>query len=270
MAGFIVAYGSYIQTPAGYLSSGDDSSFPKANIGIFHKPNRPWKSAANVVSGTTYVGVDLGAAMTLAAVVIDHINLTGIKIQASSTSDFSSDVTTSAALGTAQNELDGRWKRIYFTSGTDLESVSKQYWRILANSNNTVPGGVPGKMRVGSMICLAGYKEWASGVSDYQEIPLEATRPNSEYAGGGDDPVILGNPYEGLVLGAAPFSRALMRSDLLELLRQGLGRYFVFYPNRGVTSEVYVVRRAADVALRTTAQAINTVQFQQWALSGAV
>lgn len=271
MAGFIHCVS--FRTPTGYLTSGGgaaDSSFPHTNAGDLLHPHRPWKSSGNATSGTTFFGVDFGSAVTLAGVGIDNINLTAVKLQAAADTGFSSSlITTDLTIGANLVERSlftdasglplGRYKHFLSFTGTSFAGASRRYWRILANTSTTITGAAA-KMWVGSVAWCRSLTEWAAGTSSYDETPLEATRINDDFAGGGAEPVIQGNPYSAIALGAIPAARATMRSPFLELLRQGPGRPFLFYRNAGDAADFYLGHRAGDVTVRTTAPSLIEVQ----------
>jgi hypothetical protein len=108
----------------------------------------------------------------------------------------------------------------------------------------------------------------AAGTSEYSEQPLEATATNENFAGGGSEPVILGNPYAAITLGAAPAKRSDMRADVLKVLRHGVGRWFLFNKNNGDTADWYIARRAVDVMMRQTAP--DLISFESFTLQTAV
>lgn len=266
MAGYVYLPSSGIRSGTA-VSSGDDASFPAANV-LTRYPYRPWKSSGNVASGTTYIGINLGSALTVAAITVDHINITSILPQAASNSGFSTSLINPGAVTISRNPVSRRYKLCYLTAGTAFASQARQYWRILANTS-TLYDGSAGKLVVGSLVLWGTATTWASGTSSYEELPLEKTRPNDDFDGGGSEPVILGNPYAVITLGAAPASRAAMRSDLMTMLAdEGIGRWFGFYKNAGDTSEFYRVRRAADVAVRQTKHSV--IEFDRLVLEESV
>jgi hypothetical protein len=259
MAGYIIIPSANLRAPTGYVSNTADSSFPNTNIGNRY-PNRPWKSSGNVASGTTYVGVDFGSAVSVAAIFIDKINIAAIKIQAASDTGFSTSLLDSGAIGAGKSDVDQRYKRFYDTTGTVFDGQTRRYWRILANTSTTITGAA-GKMSVGSVCWASGYVTWPHGTGDYDELPIEPTRPNDNFDGGGSEPIIIGNQYAAITLGQSVASRADMRVPILSLLsEEGIARWWVFFPNKGDTSEAYRVRRAVDTSLRTTGP--NSITFQ--------
>jgi hypothetical protein len=277
MAGFIHAI--QFRSPTTTLKNSEDSSFPATNVNLLSKPHQPWKSSGNVVSGTTYVGADFGSAVTLGAIAIDNINLSSIKIQAAADSGFSTSLIDSGALTVGPflperglfSDATGlplaRYKLFYNLAGTSFAAASRRYWRVLANTSTPITGAA-GKMFVGSIAWCTAITTWGSGTSSYDETPLEATRTNEDFAGGGAEPVILGNGYCAITLGAAPGSRAALRAPMMELLRQGIGRYIVFYKNAGDTAEFIIGRRAADVTM--SQRSPLTIETSSLIIQGAV
>lgn len=233
-------------TPSAYLSSTAQTDFPASNVNAYTHPYRPFKSSGTIVAGTTYVGVDFGSATALSsgAVVIDNINVASGTIQTATNSSFTSG-TVNLAATISQDPVDGRYK-LYASAAT---LGTKQYARFIAGTATTTDGST--KLMIGSFVFLSSITTWAIplGSSDYGEEFDEAFRPNDDFVGGGEEPVIYGNPRALLSLGAAYAPRSSMRSTLLGLQRYGV-RPFVFYANDGDTSQVYIVRRMARMVTK--------------------
>ena len=278
MAGFIHCV--RFRTPTGYLTSGAgaaDSSFPHANAADIVHPHRPWKSSGSVSIGSTYYGVDFGAAVQLAAVAIDNTNVQTVTLEAADDTAFSTNLIQQAVIigenqverslfTTSQGITLGRSKAFINLDGTDFDSAARRYWRIVAGAAS-VDSDEP-KFFIGSVAWCRAITTWSSGTSSYEETPIEATRPNDDFAGGGAEPVILGNGTSSVALGAAPGERATMRASVLELLREGIGRPFLFYKNDGDTADFYICHRSSDVTIKQTSP--NTIEFQQLIMRNAV
>lgn len=277
MSGFI--HSSVFRTPSSWVKSGEDANFPATNAGIYWAPHRPWKSDTNVTSGTTYIGADFGSAVELAAVAVDNLNISSVKIQAATDSAFSVSVIDSGAINISRQLVErslfsdtsnvplARRKLFYNCTGTGFAGQSRRYWRVLANTSTPITGSAD-KMFVGSIVWCATINTWSAGTGSYEETPIEATIPNDTFAGGGAAPVILGNPHGIVTLGATPAQRSTMRDTVLTLLREGIGRWVVFYRNDGDTADFYIARRAADVTIRQTSP--DSIEFAQLILQGAV
>lgn len=273
-------------TPTGYVTGGAGAAaagFPHSYAADILHAHRPWKSAANAVPSTTFYGIDFGSAKRLEAVAVDNINGGAFALQADAVNTFDSgslitmDVVVSAN-AVERGSVDGakvdtggvsigRLKAFVNLDGTDFDGAARRYWRILCGIT-TPYDGTSGPMVIGSVAWCRTITTWSSGTSSYAEQPLEATRLNDDYAGGGADPVILGNPYAAITLGSTPGDYSTMRSPLMELLRQGVGRPFLFYRNAGDTSDFYICTRAADVSVRTTSP--NTIEFDNFIMRSAV
>lgn len=263
MAGYQFAFPANFRTPSNWLTSGADSTFTEDNLEVYTDPWRPAKSSGNV-STSTYFGADFGSAVALAAVAVDNINISSIKIQASSAATFDANLIDSGAITVGQNPIEalpqyplgGRYKHLFLTAGTDFDGATRRYWRVLSNASARVPfwdgpsdTGTNGVLLLGSIVWVNSLTTLASGSSSYDETPLEATLTNENFVGGGAQPVITGNPHGAFSLGAAPASRSAMRADILNVLRHGVGRWMLFHKNDSDLAEFYICRRAADVTL---------------------
>lgn len=278
MAGFIHCLS--FRTPTGYITSGHgaaDSSFPHAFASAIAHPHRPWKSSGSISIGDTFYGVDMGSAVQLAAAAIDLTNCATVVLEAASSSDFASNlisliVPVSSYLPerglftTSQGVTPGRLKVFVNLAGTDFAGQSRRYWRWRAGAAS-LDSAEP-QFVIGSAIWCRSIVEWASGTSSYEEVPLESTRLNDDYVGGGADPVATGNPYSSVTLAGSPADREAMRADLMALLREGVSRPFLLYKNDGDTSEFIVAHRAADVGVKQTFPLL--IEFSNFIMRGAV
>jgi len=267
MAGFVHCVD--FRYPSDFIATGAgaaDSVFPHSFASDITHPNRPWKSAANAVPTVTYYAVDFGTAVALDGVGVDNINGSSFALQAASTDDYATNLIT-ADYVVSQNKVDGRYKCFADLDGTVFDGHARRYWRILCGLGTPVDGG-SAPMQIGSVAWCKTLVRWASGTSSYEELPLEATRVNDDYAGGGAEPVILGHRYGAITLAGSPADREAMRTNLLALLRQGLGRPFLFYKNDGDTSDFLIAHRAGDVALKQTAPLL--MEFDNFIMRGVV
>lgn len=277
MAGYITC--TEFRTPTGYITSGAgaaDSSFPHSFAADITHPYRPWKSAGNISINSTFYGVDMGSAVELKGVGIDNVNVGAVTLEAASDSAFTSNV-ISLGLLVGENTVErgpwsttngslGRLKVFVDLAGTDFDGQTRRYWRIVSAVGTTIEGA-SAPMVVGSVAWCKDLQRWVSGTSSYGEQPIEATRLNDDYAGGGAEPVILGNPYAAITLAGAPAALE-MRPLMMRVLRQGLGRPFLFYRNAGDTADFYICTRATDISVRTTAPTL--IEFDQFVLRSAV
>ncbi len=278
MAGFIHCVS--FRTPSAYLTSGAgaaDSTFPHANAADLTHPHRPWKSSGAISIGSTFYGVDFGSAVQLQGVGIDNTNVQTVTLEAASDSAFTTDLIQQVVL-IGENQVErslyttsggvtlGRLKAFVNLDGTSFDAASRRYWRIVCGGA-TVDADET-QFVIGSVAWCRTITTWAAGTSSYEEQPIEATRLNDDFAGGGAEPVVLGNPYAAITLGAVPASIADSRSDVLTVLRQGLGRPFLFYRNAGDTADFYICHRSGDVSLKTTSP--TTFEFQQFIMRSAV
>lgn len=236
--------------PTAYISSGAQSDFPASNVGAYTHPYRPWRSSGTIpaTGGTTvYVGVDFGAnvSLTNGAFVIDNINIASGTVQVATDAAFTSGA-VAVAVTFNQDPVDGRYKA--WVPGTTLGS--KRYARVYATNNTTTDGSA--YLSVGSMVGVSSYDEWDHNINQtYAEEFEEAYRENADFAGGGEEPVILGNPRAILTISSQAADRSTMRAQMLKVQRYG-ARPFVFYANSGDTSQVYIVRRLQRTQVTTS------------------
>lgn len=235
--------------PSAYVSSTAGTDTPASNIGAYTHPYRPYRSAGTIpaTGGTTiYVGLDFGSnvSMSSGAFFIDNINITAGTFQVATDAAFTAGV-VSAAVTFSQDPVDGRYKAWIPTTSFG----SKRYARVYAANNTTTDGST--KLMVGSMVGVAAYDTWDHNINaSYGEEFEEAFRENSDFAGGGEEPIILGNPRAIIVMQSQYADRSTMRSQLLKVQRYG-ARPFLFYYNGSDTSQAYIVRRIQRTSLST-------------------
>lgn len=278
MAGYIHCV--RFRLPTGYVTGGSGAAatgFPHANAADITHPHRPWRSAGNVASGSTFYGVDFGAPVTLEGVAIDNINLTSVALQAASNTAFDADlITFGYAIGQHLPERSiytdangfgiGRLKRFIDLAGTSFVGQARRYWRIRAASTRV--DGATGPMDVGAVAWCRTLTRWPMASSGYAELPIEATLAGDDGVSGAPDPVITGNPTCAITLDTAGADVDTGRAPILELLRQGPGRPFLFFRNNGAPSDFIIARRAGDTALKQ--QEWTTVEFASLAMRGLV
>ena len=239
-------------TPLAFVSSSENASFPMTNLADYTHPNRPFKST-ELVSGTTYVGLNFGVATALAALVLDNINLTAVKIGHSSNGSSWTD--TDATVTVAQDGADGRYKA-YIA----LTAWNYQYVRVLANTGTATDNTAV--LRLGGIAALTSVTTLTENPSgNYDRMPLQATDLNDDFSSGIAEPTRMGERYCEIGLnGPTQRNSTAVTSDFLTLIG-GYAKHipFVFYRNTGNPEEVYILRRWADVAL--SLQGPNKLSF---------
>ena len=229
-----------VLTPTAYNASDNtDTSFPATNVGTYSWPNRIYKSST--VDLADWVGVDLGSAKAVTDVVVDNVNVSIIKIQASSTSigDVTPDYTT-GVLSVAQNPVEGKMRYI-------LRDISEtyRYWWVLCQSIATYPTG--GVFSVGSFTCLSATTTWSQSPERVEIQKKSVIRPQS--IGGGGKPVGVGNRYAHLRIPPGVMLPG-MRATLNEVLGYGEDTTFLMDFNDGTTYNWYWVNRIGDTEIK--------------------
>lgn len=220
-------------TPAAYVGSTPYSTTatPLANIGDYVHPSRVYRSAA-YTNGTTYCGVDLGAATTVVAIACLNLNLASVKLQKSTDGASWVDVATvSVVLDTADQQY-----KFYQT----VASVSSRYWRILSNSASTTDS--TSAMQCGAFIVMTAVTTWTYNPGfPYQKTPLRAVA-EGRFDGGGREPVRLGGRYCQIGL-SQPFMPTAGATDIETVLAYNEDQPFLYYRNLSSVAEVYIVHR---------------------------
>lgn len=224
-------------TPAAYIANATNASYPAANVGLLTRPRRVWKSTGNS-SGTTYVGLDLGASPpTVVAAAVINVNLASIKIQADDDVAFGSIDHDSGALTVTQNPLSGMYNRYY--GGI---SANPRYWRVLSNTGTTTDGD--SVMSLGIFVLLTAVSAWANNMAITRSVGIR------EAGSSDDDSVVrVGLPYSRLSL-SAQVAEPSMADTLLPLDRQqGRSGPILFFVGGSDNSEVDICHLAATISI---------------------
>jgi hypothetical protein len=246
--GFKVASyrGGHFATPIRTIGSTAQSAFPLTNLAEWYKPYRQARCDANV-SGTTYMGLDFGADISIAAIIALNINLSSIKFQTTNDNNWASIDNNSNSLPVSQDPLTGRYNIIYQPSAWDTNT---RYVRILSDTNTETDGS--DVMAVGSLLVVTTLSELVTPLADpIVKTPTE-TVLKTELSGGGVDLVCIGDARANITVGQTFFPASGESEVLTFLRREGLGGPFVWYMNDNNTSQVYVCSRADVVGLSVT------------------
>jgi hypothetical protein len=203
------------------------SGFPASNATSYTRPQKCWKATG--ITTSTYLQYDFGALTTVAAIVIDDINVSSISIKGNAGGPW---VSRSATM--TQDLADGRYKHYAALNWTI------QYLKIQADVAETLDDS--SYMRIGSLVALTSVSEWVSNPSG--EFIWQPTRFLAEqrFGGGGSDPVQLGP--RGCIVGfAAPSMPYASLTNMLTVLGYDYGQPLVLYRNGSATHEVYICRR---------------------------
>ena len=234
-------------TPSTFLADGTATGYSASDVGDYMHPYRVWRGSGVITSGTSYIGIDLGAAQTIVAAYVDNINTTSVKVE-SATSAAWAGLTTEATATVSQDPTDGRYKLFQLiNSGTGR---SRQFWRVLANSSSTTDSSPA--MRVGGLTLVTALTTLTSNPGmPLDAVSVTAVQP-TQMAGGGDEVSGLGNPYAVLTFSQSILSRtSANETEFFSWARPGQHVPVLIYINASDTSRAYMCRRVGDVALST-------------------
>lgn len=238
--------GGHFAAPIRTIGSTAQSAFPQSNLTEWWAPYRQARATGNT-SGTTYFGLDFGAAFTPAAIIVGNVNVASIKIQGHTADSWGSPTRDSGALTVAQDPLTGRYNYIYqpssWTTGT-------RYLRVVSNTNTATDS--TDVFAVGYMLVVTTLSELSTPLADPIGLtPTEAVL-SQELSGGGDDTVGIGRVRANISIAQSVFAADNDSEILTFLRREGRAGAFVFYMNDSDTSQVYVCKRTTEAGLTMT------------------
>lgn len=212
------------------IASSAQTAFPASNVLLYTRPQRCWKALG--IGTSVYVGVNFGGPTTVAAIVVDDINVTGVAVERSSDG---SSWTTIGSLTLNADPVDGRRKYYY-----PLAAFYYQYIRVRSTQTSTTDGSP--YMRLGSLAVLASVTEWTHNPSGrFVWQPIQAVA-EQRFGGGGAEPVALG-PRGALVGFSAPVMPLASLTNLLTVAGYSYAQPLVFARNAANPQEVYICRR---------------------------
>ena len=237
----------HFAAPIRTIGSTAQTAFPQSNLTEWWAPYRQARAASNV-SGTTYFGLDFGAAFTPAAIIVGNVNVASIKIQGSADNiTWPASGRDSGALTVTEDPLTGRYNYIYEPSSW---TTNTRYLRVVSNTNSETDS--TDVFAVGYMLALTTLAAVTTPLSDPLVLqPTEATL-QQELSGGGDDSVSVGRRRANFQLAQSAFASAQESEVLTILRRDGLAGPMVLFFNNGDQSKVYVVRRVSPGSLTYT------------------
>lgn len=241
MANEVISSASFI-TPSRVLPTTTDTGVSAANVADWAHPFRVWR-ATGFGSGNNLV-IDFGVTTSVAAVHIDNLNCSLITIQGNATNSWGSPSFSNADVTVARDGRDGRYRLGYRA----LTSFNYRYMNIFTSQSSGIDGGVG--LQVGTVACFSAVTQWTDS---QPEFPLSWTAidPCEEgegFAGGGAEPVSLGNTYIEQSLTNANLEPAGI-STMETVIGYGRSQLFLFYLNDGDTSHGYLVRRKGLVTM---------------------
>jgi hypothetical protein len=221
------------------VCSAADTDYPSDNVTLITYPFRPWRPGAPLIYGQ-WIGLDLGSAKAIDAIVLDNMNFTSCKIQADAAATFDSGEGgepeyDSGAITISKDPRDQRYKLFYAVDQT------YRYWRCLVYTIGVVDD--LGTASVGAMCALTTYVTLSANPG----FPYDTTVKEPTINEGTGEPITLGHRYIQLDLASTNYDDALtFESDLLTLLHIGKAQPIVIYRNNANTCEVYIMYRVGD------------------------
>lgn len=236
----------HFATPIRTIGSAVQANFPLSNLAEWWAPYRTVRATGNT-SGTTYFGLDFGAAFTPVAIIVGNVNVASIKIQGNATDSWGSPSRDSGALTVAQDPLTGRYNYIYEPSSW---TTNTRYLRVVSNTATETDS--TDVLSVGYMLVLTTLTSYTTPFADPLGLSPSEAVLSTELSGGGDDTVSIGRVRANISIAQSLFASA-QESEVLGLLRQnGRSGAFVLYLDDGDTSQVYIVKRSSDAGITIT------------------
>lgn len=248
-----VIYSSSILTPSAYVKSSENASFPASNVHKATYPFRPWKADSAIQN--EWVGLDLGSAKNVKALVVDYANVASVSVQADSTATFNStggnpaygysggDIVTAISL----DKEDNRYKLFFALDET------YRYFRIKVLSASTTDASA--SARIGSLVALSTYTTLTQNFG----YPFEREIVDPTLGEGTNEPIQIAQKYLRLTLSSTTYPSTTMASEMATLASHGKHVPLVIYENNSDTSKVYITHRTGAMNLRKVGP--NSTQF---------
>lgn len=226
-----------IITPTTVTATSTLAGYSASNATDYRRPSLPWRATDNV-SGSTRLTYDLGAAQTVAAVVLDSVNVSPLTVQSSTDN---STWTTQFNAPVAVDTRDGR-RKVYAA----ISNISARYWRVQSSSSLTDDGS--GQFSIGSFILLSSAQEWAANPGFPLDIDhRRAIIANDDFASGAREPIAIGNRHVRITMSASNMPPTMKSTIDTVIGSYGEHTPWVLYLNAGNNAEVYVVHRVGSV-----------------------
>lgn len=227
-----------IITPVAVTATSTLAGYDPRNATDYRRPSLPWRATNNVWNSTS-ITYDLGANFSVAAVVLDSVNIQNVEIF-SSTDD---SLYASRFNGIVPRDTrDGRRKlyhRLTFPVGA-------RYWRVRSATPSTDDGS--GQFAIGSFILLSSAQEWGANPGFPLDIDhRRAVLANDDFASGAREPIAIGNRHVRITLSANNMPPSMKSTIDTVIGSYGEHTPWVLYLNQGDISEVYVVHRVGSV-----------------------
>lgn len=250
--GNIILSNSFVDVSnANITARSEASGYPKLNTMDRIHALRPFR-ADDVTTDDYLLKFNFGAAQSLDAILINHVNFDEVAIQGNATDSWTSPSYDGSDLDISQNKWTGRYQ-IYIP----LTSFNYQYLRIYIPPTASAVGDYTTKWQVGTVCFLSsittltknmsyGYKRSADIAGDTINLPY-----------GGQELVEKGDDYKFSCSLVFDRRRESEESELLTVNRMNRNRPIVFYENRGETQDAWLMKR--DTAYSGTISSYNVV-----------
>lgn len=238
MANFII--GHNFASVAGVTTNSAATNFPGVNAIDYTHPSRHYEATG--VTTSEYLAIDLGTATSVAGVLV-YTNVDKLTVRVDD--DNASAWDYSAADQTvSKDELDGRYK--FWVAPAE----TRRYVRLEPGASAAAQDG-SGVWKVHAVAILTSITTFTNPFGfPYDRVSITGGLANADFAGGGREPVDLGNRYARISV-TQPVMPTDGESDLFELTGTVTqGTPLVFYRNGSSTAEGYVCRRVGATTIR--------------------
>jgi len=166
--------------------SSEDANWPAANLLVFDKRIRYWKTT---VATDSYVVIDLGAAKALKAVGVIDVNYASCKIQGNDTDSWGSPAFDSDTLTISQEKLTGLY-RLHFP---EIAGFNYRYLRLFIPTQTPTDGEAV--FRTGVLAISVDSEEFIYGIDPGLRMIRNQALTIAEMHGGGQEKALNGAPY---------------------------------------------------------------------------
>lgn len=228
-------------TPSLPSGASEAAGHPVTNLGVYDRPLRTWRSQDTT---SEKIVLDLGAAKTVAALFVNHVNFTTLLVEGAADSGFTSGVVTLGTFTIGKDRRVGRYKA-WCAIGSPQ---SKRYLRLTPSnpvgSATYYEIGVVGVFDAAGIVTLDDNPSWP-----WRTVRQQATT-RIGFAGGGEDAITDGAPYLEITMASEVWRRtggSTVLTQLLDLCDLGPAALLVLHENRGDTAAAYGVRRTSEL-----------------------
>jgi hypothetical protein len=242
----------------------EDSSYPAINVMNLHRIGRCSRST-NAATADWLMQFDFASAITMEAVILNHVNFDMVVIKGSNTDSSASWGTPSfetSELSISSDVVVDRYK-IYIP----LTSFNYKYLQIhLPGDVEEVSGSSLGVWSMGNVMLITDVVELSRNMSyGYQKTTDQALK-DIPLGHGGTDRIKLGDFIKALISVVFKIRRSSDEVELWTMNKLDMSKPMCLYENMNVTNKVYICLR--DTSYRSKLvqnnQVLgNTIKFEE-------